>query len=510
MSGERTSRAGKFVKKETGEDKRGGSMFQFLSLRSWYKPSKPERVFRREDKRGEAIQLTSRIATPVRRLDKNIEDCLSSHGIQGKVVNCHEGPSLWTYEVQLSAGQKIKSLMSIDAELAISLKTTSVRVTPLLNRGTVGIEIPKAKKTPVLFSDVISGVTFEKKRTGNKASLSIALGKDTLGEDVIVDLATLPHLLIAGATGTGKSVCLNVILLSFLKRYSPKELGLILIDPKILEFCLYDKLPHLMHPVVIDANVAKNVLNWCVQEMELRYALMKDSGVRNIQEYNALNKNDILKRIVVVVDELADLVLCGEKAIVDSITRLAQKARAAGIHLILATQRPSVDVVTGLIKANFPARLAFRVASSIDSRVILDSKGAEKLLGKGDALIVLPGGEGQQRVQVSFVSDSEVKSICQQMTNSLRPQYDESLTSYVDEQNAKPEAITGKHGDEYEKVIGYVQGQEEISASEIQAQFCIGVAKATKYLKQLIADGIVSEELVSKGKRRVLANYSVA
>jgi S-DNA-T family DNA segregation ATPase FtsK/SpoIIIE len=488
MSGERGSRAGKFISKRDRE--RG--IFQFLSLKSWYKPTKSIQRERREETK-----------IPIKRLDKNIEACLISHGIQGKVINCHEGSSVWTYELQLSAGQRIKSLMGLDAELAISLKTSSVRVIPLLNRGTVGIEIPKTKRNPVLFSDVISSVAFERKKAGRDASLSIALGKDTLGNDVIVDLATLPHLLIAGATGTGKSVCLNVILLSFLKRYSPKELGLILIDPKILEFCLYDKLPHLMHPVVIDANVAKNVLSWCVQEMEYRYSLMKDSGARNIQEYNSLNKNDILKRIVVVVDELADLVLCGEKSIVESITRLAQKARAAGIHLILATQRPSVDVVTGLIKANFPARIAFRVASSIDSRVILDSKGAEKLLGKGDALMVLPGGEGQQRVQVSYISDSEVKSICQQITASLAPQYEESLISYVE---TKPETITGKNGEEYGKVIEYAQGQEEISASEIQAQFSIGVAKATKYLKQLIADGIVSEELVSKGKRKVIWN----
>lgn len=430
-----------------------------------------------------------------------IEKCIESHGVKGRVVAKHSGPVVVTYEVELEAGQKVKSLTCLDAELGMALKSQSVRIAPLPERGTIGIELPRDKRDVVTLRDVITSPTFE--TTGKAKQLTLALGRDALGADVVVNLDVLPHLLIAGATGTGKSVCLNTILLSLLRRYSPKDLGLILIDPKILEFALYERLPHLLHPVVIDGNVARSVLAWCVKEMETRYSIMKSSGTRNLDEYNRRNPDKAMRRIVIIVDELADLVLAGERTVSEHITRLAQKARASGMHLILATQRPSVDVVTGLIKANFPARLAFRVASNIDSRVILDSKGAEKLLGRGDSLLVLPGGEGQKRVHCCYVSDDEVQEVCNQL-RQLPQEFDDSLIGFVEDMAARGPVVSSRQEDEYEKIKAWVLTQDEISASVIQAQFSIGVAKAAKFMSRLVQDGVVSGDNGSRGRKLVL------
>jgi S-DNA-T family DNA segregation ATPase FtsK/SpoIIIE len=354
------------------------------------------------------------------------------------------------FEFEPAAGVKVGRIAALQDDLAMSLRASSIRIiAPIPKRGTVGIEVPNKHRAVVRLRDCL-----ESESLGTSDSiLSVPLGKDTYGEAVVVDIASMPHLLMAGATGTGKSVSINAILLSLLYRAHPAELGLILIDPKVLELSIYDGIPHLRVPVVTDARQAKAVLGWAVKEMERRYRYMQRFGVRNIDGYNQIVSGDHpsmaqtelfsqqqpieakdpsvegegeqavsieptapeqlrpMPKLVIVIDELADLMLTVGREIEELITRLAQKARAAGIHLILATQRPSVDVITGLIKANFPARLSFRVTSRIDSRTILDSMGAEKLLGKGDMLFMLPGAVPLKRVHGAFVSDHEVQKV---------------------------------------------------------------------------------------------------
>lgn len=464
------------------------------------------------------------------QLSRQIEIKLKDFGILGKITEVHPGPVVTLFEFEPAPGVKVGRITALQDDLAMSIKASAVRiVAPLPKKGTVGIEVPNKHRDIVRLRDILESDLFQ----NSESILSIPLGKDTYGDPVVVDISTMPHLLIAGATGTGKSVCINALLLSMLYKANPNELGLILIDPKILELSVYEGIPHLKVPVVTVPKQAKAVLNWAVQEMDSRYRLMQKYGVRNIDSYNSIAKGqaaknektmdvmsieiskidkdgeitpigqpiDILPKIVIVIDELADLMLTVGRDIEELITRLAQKARAAGIHLILATQRPSVDVITGLIKANFPARMSFRVTSRIDSRTILDSMGAERLLGKGDMLFMLPGGQSLKRIHGAFVTDDEVQNAVKFIKNNTNPQYDEKILAVCkkaleEDDSSGFGSSDGERGQEeydefYDKAVELVVGKGQASTSMIQRTFRIGYNRAARIIELMEKEGVI-------------------
>jgi len=488
---------------------------------------------------------------------EQIETKLRDFNIAGRVTQVHPGPVITLFEFEPAAGVKVGRIAALQDDLAMSLKATSIRIiAPLPKRGTVGIEVPNKHRATVRLRDCLESQAL----TSAESILSVPLGKDTYGDAIVVDIASMPHLLMAGATGTGKSVCINALLLSLLYRAHPSELGLILIDPKVLELSVYDGIPHLRVPVVTDPRQAKGVLSWAVKEMERRYRFMQRFGVRNIDGYNrvvrgqspddasdppvssaavqmqmfaeksaeesstpaepgaaesgAVEKTGVeslapeqlrpLPKLVIVIDELADLMLSVGREIEELITRLAQKARAAGIHLIVATQRPSVDVITGLIKANFPARLSFRVSSRIDSRTILDSMGAEKLLGKGDMLFMLPGAVPLKRVHGAFVSDQEVQKVVAVLKSRCAPQYDEAIIAACDKavlesmggegEGGSADGIEGEEFDPfYDKAVELVLEKGQASTSMIQRTFRIGYNRAARIIEMMEREGVVGK-----------------
>lgn len=475
-----------------------------------------------------------------------IEAKLRDFSILGRVTEVHPGPVVTMYEFEPAPGVKVGKIAALQDDLSMSLKASSLRiVAPIPKKGTVGIEVPNRNRDIVRLRSVLESEAM----SSSLSNLTIAIGKDTYGESMVADIAQMPHLLIAGATGTGKSVCINTVLVSLLYRSSPKDLGLILIDPKVLELSVYEGIPHLRVPVVTVPKQARAVLDWAVKEMDRRYRLMQKFGVRNIDGYNkvvtgeeikipppvgaislsdeevveegtvvpesdkttAQNSRDEffteklqpLSKIVIVIDELADLMLTVGRDIEELITRLAQKARAAGIHLIVATQRPSVDVITGLIKANFPARLSFRVASRIDSRTILDAMGAEKLLGKGDMLFMLPGGGSPRRVHGAFVSDNEVKKVIDKVKENGPPTYDQRIMA-ICEKALEEEALGSSGGNSsgsdaegneydtmYDKAVELVIQKGQASTSMIQRAFRIGYNRAARIIELMEKEGIV-------------------
>ena len=383
---------------------------------------------------------TSTSASKSKARSQEVEQCISDFGIKVKVVAVHPGPVVTRYELQLAPGTKASKITGLAKDLARSLSVVSVRVVEVIpGKSVVGIELPNEKRAMVSLHGVLASSSYERSRS----ALSIALGKDIAGHPVVVDLAKMLHLLVAGTTGSGKSVALNAMLLSLLYKSTPEQLRLILIDPKMLELSVYDGVPHLLTPVVTDMKDAASALRWCVAEMERRYRLMASLGVRNVAGYNEKVKQAIkrgaplldplvgdedtelqtLPQIVVIADEFADMMVVVGKKVETLIARLAQKARAAGVHLILATQRPSVDVITGLIKANIPTRIAFQVSSKVDSRTILDQQGAEQLLGHGDMLYLPPGSGVPVRVHGAFVSDDEVHRVVDYLRSQSKPEY---------------------------------------------------------------------------------------
>jgi DNA segregation ATPase FtsK/SpoIIIE, S-DNA-T family len=433
-----------------------------------------------------------------------IKQKLRDFNIDGEIREAHQGPVITLYEFEPAPGVKVNRIVSLQDDLAMSLRASSIRiVAPLPKRGAVGIEVPNEQQQTVYLRSVLESEEF----CTSDSSLSIPMGKDAYGNPVILDIAQMPHLLIAGATGTGKSVCLNTILTGLIFRASPAAVGLILIDPKILELSVYEMIPHLRVPVVTVPRQAKAVLQWAVTEMDRRYRMMKKLGVRNLDSYNdsinnsQLNDSEPLQKIVIVIDELADLMLQVGRDIEVLITRLAQKARAAGIHLIVATQRPSVDVITGLIKANFPARVSFRVTSKIDSRTILDSSGAEALLGRGDMLIMQPGAGTARRVHGAFISDDEVAKVVDQVKLNGAPMYDEGIIAACEK--ALEEACDFEGGGSsdgldleeldpiYDKAVALVTGRGQASSSMIQRAFRIGYNRAARIIDMMEREGVV-------------------
>ena len=510
--------------------------FEFLEPSGTYHP--PSLTLLDHD--GEAAKPVDKEALMMnaRLLEKKLLD----FNVEGDVSEVKPGPVVTMYEFAPAPGVKVNKIAGLSDDLSMALKALSIRiVAPIPGRGVVGIEIPNRDREMVYLKEIFSTDEFQK--TGGK--LPLALGKDIFGHTVVSDLAKMPHLLVAGSTGTGKSVSINAMILSLLYRADPRDVRVIMVDPKMLELSMYEGIPHLLLPVVTNPKKASLALNWAVREMERRYKLMSDKGVRNIDGYNrklakeekdknskrqqGLNNDDVvdlmeedlpeieiaegevldhghLPYIVVIVDELADLMMVAGREIEESIARLAQMARAAGIHLILATQRPSVDVITGLIKANFPTRLSFKVFSRTDSRTILDQMGAETLLGNGDMLFLPPGTGAVQRVHGAFVSEIEVQRVVDFLKKQGQPDYDKSIL----EAPAASESGGNNGDDEYDEkwdeALAVIADAKQASISMLQRRLRLGYNRAARMIEKMEAEGIVGPSDGTSRPREVFIN----
>lgn len=423
------------------------------------------------------------------QLSHVLEEKLARFGIQGKVQGVKQGPVVTLFEYQPDPNAKVSRILALEDDLAMALEALSVRIiAPIPGTSRVGIEVANKERTGVYMNEIIRSPVFKK----NAGKLPFVLGKDTVGNNVVADLADMPHLLVAGSTGSGKSVCLNTLLISLLCKLSPDELKLVIIDPKRLEFTAYHDIPHLLFPVITHPSKAAPVLAWLTRVMEERYEKMAQKNVRNIGEYKKLCKSknieDDMPYIVVMIDELADLMIIARKEIEESIARLAQMARAAGIHLILATQRPSVDVLTGVIKVNFPSRIAFRVSSKIDSRTIIDTSGAEKLLGKGDMLFMDAHSAGMRRIHGAYITDTEIASIVDFIKKQRAPEYID-LQSIIAQHNT---AQLQENDDPLlQDIIKSLEFIDELSISSLQRKFSIGYNRSARLVEHLEAMGYI-------------------
>ena len=434
---------------------------------------------------------------------KKLEDTLLSFGVEAKVTQINKGPTVTRYELQPKQGVKVSKIVNLADDIALNLAASGIRIeAPIPGKAAVGIEVPNDTSEMVYLRDVIESDQF----AAFPSKLAFALGKDIAGKPIVADIGKMPHILIAGATGSGKSVCINTLITSILYKASPKEVKLIIIDPKVVELNVYNGIPHLMIPVVTDPKKAAGALCWAVNEMTKRYQLFADNNVRDMKGYNNKVTDENLKMpsIIIIIDELADLMMTAAKEVEDAICRLAQMARAAGIHLVIATQRPSVDVITGVIKANIPSRLAFAVSSGIDSRTILDSNGAEKLLGKGDMLFCPIGESKPLRIQGAFVSDQEVEAIVEAVKMSGEVQYEETVMESI---HAPAIAIEGDGEDELlTQAIQLASGKEKLSISMLQRYFRIGFNRASRLMEMLEARGIVGPDEGSKPRKVLQQN----
>lgn len=419
-----------------------------------------------------------------------LEEALLDFGLIVKVTDIERGPVITRYELEPAPGVKIQKITSLSDDIALALKAPSVRiVAPIPGKARVGIEIPNIKSSMVYLKEVLASNEFE--AAGSK--ITLALGKDISGKTVIADLADMPHLLIAGTTGSGKTVCVNSLILSILYKSTPREVKLVMIDPKMVELAIYNGLPHLLCPVITDAKKAANALAWVVSEMEERYKTLATAGARNISAYNA--KSEILMPyIVVVIDELADLMMVAQDEIESGITRLAQLSRAVGIHLLLATQRPSVDVITGVIKANFPARISFQVASKVDSRTVLDANGADKLLGRGDMLFLKPGEAKLIRAQASFVKDGEIDNVVNFIKGQSKPVYEEAILK----EQERTFFSSGQKDELYDDAVKVVMETGQASVSILQRRMRLGYTRAARLIDMMELDGLVGPYQGSK------------
>ncbi len=425
----------------------------------------------------ESAQANARI------LEKKLKD----YGINGHVVEVRPGPVITMYEFEPAAGVKVSRIANLSDDLAMALSAVSIRIiAPIPGKAVVGIEVPNKVRQTVYLRDIIESDAF----ADSKNLLTLSLGKTIAGEPFVVDLARMPHLLVAGSTGSGKSVSLNTMICSILFKAIPMNVRFMMIDLKMLELSFYEGIPHLLLPVMTNAKSAKTALRWLIDEMERRYQVMAEKGVRNIEKYNqkaAKEEGENLPYIVVVIDELADLMMVSSKEVEEYIARLAQMARASGIHLILATQRPSVDVLTGIIKANFPARVSFQVTSKVDSRTILDMNGAESLLGNGDMLLMSPGLGRIQRIHGPFVSEGEIKRIVEFLKNQGLPEYNEQIL----EEPAEEEDGEEMNDEKYEDAVRFVTEKGEASISMIQRRFRIGYNRSARMVERMEREGLV-------------------
>lgn len=420
---------------------------------------------------------------------KIIQDTLNNFGVDAKVIGVNSGPTITSYEISLAAGVKVSKILSLSDNLALALATTDIRIlAPIPGKSAVGIEVPNKNKDTLLLKEILDSDEFR----NLKSKLPLALGKDVTGNTIISSIANMPHLLIAGATGSGKSVCINTIIMSILYKARPDEVKLIMIDPKVVELNVYNNIPHLLIPVVTNAKKAQFSLNWAVQEMEKRYQLFAKNNVKDMQSYNELYTiTEKMPQIVIIIDELADLMMVAATEVEDAICRLAQMARAAGMHLIVATQRPSVDVITGTIKANIPSRISFQVSSQIDSRTILDMSGAEKLLGKGDMLYYPSNLSKPIRVQGAFVSDKEVKRVCDFIRNQGEANYNQDAVESISTNNTS-QTMQDDKDDLYDEAVKLVVADGQASISYLQRKLKIGYSRAARIVDQMEEMGVVS------------------
>ncbi|NSW89975.1 MAG: DNA translocase FtsK [Firmicutes bacterium] len=423
---------------------------------------------------------------------KKLEETLRSFGVEAKVVNVTMGPTVTRFEIQPNTGVKVSKIVSLADDISLNLASSGVRIeAPIPGKAAVGIEVPNKEITPVFLREVIESKEFNQ----HSSKVAFAVGKDISGECIVADIAKMPHLLVAGATGSGKSVCINSLIMSILYKSSPDEVKLLLIDPKVVELSVYNGIPHLLIPVVTDPKKAAGALNWAVQEMVNRYKLFAEKGVRDIRGYNEevaqLGEQDFLPLVVIIIDELSDLMMVAPGDVEDAICRLAQMARAAGMHLVVATQRPSVDVITGLIKANIPSRISFAVSSQVDSRTILDMGGAEKLLGKGDMLFYPAGQQKPIRVQGTFVSDKEVEKVVEFIKSQCNTEYDNSIIDEIDNNISNDDNIEEECDELLPQAIEMVIEAGQASVSLLQRRFKVGYARAARMIDQMEARGIV-------------------
>ena len=426
-----------------------------------------------------------------------LEKILMDFGVSGNIKKVSHGPVVTLNEFEPAAGVKVSKIINLSDDIARNTSSESARIATIPGSNTVGIELPNNIRENVYLSEILANTDFKKK----EIKLPIALGKSISGKPVVGDLASMPHLLIAGTTGSGKSVCINTIILSLLYRHTPDKCKFILIDPKMLELSTYEGVPHLLCPVITEAKKAASVLGWVVKEMESRYRLMTKEGVRNIDGYNTKHKLP-MPYIVVVVDEMSDLMLVAGKEIENYIQKLSQMARAAGIHIIMATQRPSVDVITGTIKANFPTRISFQVTSKIDSRTILGEQGAEQLLGKGD-MLYMSSANRIVRIHAPFVSDNEIEKINNSLRAQAEPDYIDEILNFADEKEIGDNQSLGDKDELYQSALEIIRSEGKASTSFLQRKLQIGYNRAARIIDMMEADGIVSKAN-HVGKRDVL------
>jgi S-DNA-T family DNA segregation ATPase FtsK/SpoIIIE len=443
-----------------------------------------------------------------RLLEKKLQD----FGVEGRVTEVHPGPIVTLYEFEPAPGIKISRIVSLHDDLAMALRALSVRIiAPIPGKAAVGVEIPNAQREMVGLREVLACEAFQKA----PHHLTMALGKDSVGRPAVANLASMPHLLIAGATGSGKSVCLNAIITSILFKVSPRDVKFLMVDPKRLELSVYREIPHLLHPVVVEPKKAAVALTWAVREMERRYRWMERAGVRNIDRYNAKLAKGFsvpppqegeeseplpqhLPYIVIVIDELSDLMMVASRDVEEAVLRLAQMARAAGIHLVVATQRPSVDVLTGTIKINLPVRIAFQVTSKFDSRTILDTQGAENLLGAGDMLFLPPGTAGLQRIHGAYVSEGEIRRVVDFLKRQARPEYDPTVLEAQESEDG--EWADEDMDEKYDEAVALVSRLQQASISLVQRHLRIGYNRAARLIERMEAEGIVGPADGSKAR----------
>jgi len=524
---ERRERSKKFAKIDRDTTRKKAKKIKIKA--STAKPIKPVAAPKQEEfkfmKTGKGFQLPSinfleepefRIGSAddenLRMQSQLLEKKLEDFGVQGRVVEVAPGPVITTFECEPAPGVKINKIVTLTDDLALAMRAISIRiVAPIPGKAVIGIEVPNTNRQVVRFKEVIASSAFEK----SKSKLSLCLGKDIVGNPVVAELEKMPHLLIAGATGTGKSVALNAMICSLLYKSKPDEVKIIMVDPKRIELSSYDGIPHLITPVVTNPKKATNALFWAVREMERRYELLSEIGARNIKQYN--NKVDKAQKpvdkepleklpyIVIVIDELADLMMVGSRDVEVALTRLAQMARAAGIHLILATQRPSVDVLTGIIKANFPTRLTFQVSSRTDSRTIIDTVGAENLLGSGDMLFLPPGTAKLQRIHGAYISETELTQINAFLRHQEKPDYDEEVIEVSAIEPA--ESDDDDYDERYDDAVALITKTGQASISMIQRHLRIGYNRAARIIEKMEKEGIVGPSDGAKPRDVLVTSY---
>ncbi len=451
-------------------------------------------------------KIVSGITEEVAQKASLLESTLDSFGIKARIINATQGPAVTRYELEPAPGVKVSKIVNLTDDIALNLAAAGIRMeAPIPGKAAIGIEIPNTMVSPVNLRDVLDCDDFLKAKGG----IPVGLGKDIAGKPIITDLSKMPHLLVAGSTGSGKSVCINTLIASILFSRKPSDVKLILIDPKMVELSNYNGIPHLMAPVVTDMKKAASVLRWAVKEMESRYRVFAETNVRDVKRYNELHADKAMPLVVIIIDELADLMMVSPADVEDSICRLAQMARAAGLHLVLATQRPSVDVITGTIKANVPSRISFAVSSQIDSRTILDMAGAEKLLGKGDMLFNPIGASKPIRIQGAFISDGEVEELVQFIKGQGVPQYNEKILS-AESSNEEKEGKEDFFTDELlERAIDLVMDSGNASVSMLQRRFRVGYTRAARLVDTMEQMQIVGPNVGSKAREILMSREDV-